>query len=228
MTKKPTYLLAIETVGKVCGIAIIDAQNGNTQLEYVIHVPNMHDAMLAELIRRAMNDLEIQPEHIHAIAVSEGPGSFTGVRIGMSFAKGWCADGKTALVSVPTFHAMFDAAKDFLNKDSDSSLCIIMKSHADSYFMQTFDIQSGEEITAIAIVSYDQAIQGLDESNVLIGDIHISDCNVKRLQHISASHPAFIAKYGLKMLQEERFVLPHDADPGYHSEFIPTIKEKKS
>jgi tRNA threonylcarbamoyl adenosine modification protein YeaZ len=228
MIQKSTYLLAIETVGKVCGIAIIDTQNGNLQLEYVVHVPNMHDAMLAELIRRAMNDLHIQPEHIQAIAVSEGPGSFTGVRIGMSFAKGWCADGKTALISVPTFHAMFDAAKDFLNIESDSSLSIIIKSHADSYFMQTFDIATGDAKTAIAILSYEQAVSGLDESNVLIGDIHISDCNARRLQHISASHPTFIAKYGLKMLQEDNFVSPHDADPGYHAEFIPTIKGKKS
>lgn len=228
MIQKSTYLLAIETVGKVCGIAIIDTQNGNLQLEYVVHVPNMHDAMLAELIRRAMNDLHIQPEHIQAIAVSEGPGSFTGVRIGMSLAKGWCADGKTALISVPTFHAMFDAAKDFLKIESDSSLSIIIKSHADSYFMQTFDIATGDAKTAIAILSYEEAVKGLEESNVLIGDIHISDCIARRLQHISASHPTFIAKYGLKMLQEENFVSPHDADPGYHAEFIPTIKGKKS
>jgi tRNA A37 threonylcarbamoyladenosine modification protein TsaB len=212
MIQKSTYLLAIETVGKVCGIAIIDTQNGNLQLEYVVHVPNMHDAMLAELIRRAMNDLHIQPEHIQAIAVSEG----------------WCADGKTALISVPTFHAMFDAAKDFLNIESDSSLSIIIKSHADSYFMQTFNIATGDAKTAIAILSYEEAVKGLEESNVLIGDIHISDCIARRLQHISASHPTFIAKYGLKMLQEENFVSPHDADPGYHAEFIPTIKGKKS
>ena len=69
MIQKSSYLLAIETVGKVCGIAIIDAKNGSLQLEYVIHVPNMHDAMLAELIRRAMNDLHIQPEHLQVIAV---------------------------------------------------------------------------------------------------------------------------------------------------------------
>lgn len=224
MIQKSTYLLAIETVGKVCGIAIIDVNNGSTQLEYVIHVPNMHDAMLAELIRRAMSDLQIQPEHIEVIAVSEGPGSFTGVRIGMSFAKGWCADGKTALVSVPTFHAMFDATKDFLNIELDSSLCIIMKSHADSYFMQIFDIMTGEEKTAITIISHDQAVKTLEESHIFIGDIQINDCNARRLQHFSSSHPAFIAKYGLKMFQEERFVSPHDADPGYHAEFVPTIK----
>ena len=228
MIQKSSYLLAIETVGKVCGIAIIDAKNGSPQLEYIIHVPNMHDAMLAELIRRAMNDLHIQPEHLQVIAVSEGPGSFTGVRIGMSFAKGWCADGKTALVSVPTFHAMFYAAKDFLNIELDSSLCIIMKSHADSYFMQMFDIMTGEEKTAIAIISYEQAVNGLDASHVLIGDIHISDCNARRLPHISASHPTFIAKYGLKMFQEGKFISPHDADPGYHAEFVPTIKGQQS
>jgi tRNA threonylcarbamoyladenosine biosynthesis protein TsaB len=162
MKNNTTYLLAIETVGKVCGITILDAQNGSPQLEYVIHIPNMHDAMLAELVRRGMNDLQIQPEQIHAIAVSEGPGSFTGIRIGMSFAKGWCADGATALISVPTFHALFNAAKEIVLDTSYSTICIIMKSHADTYFKQAFDIATGKEQTSISIISYDEALNSLE------------------------------------------------------------------
>jgi tRNA threonylcarbamoyl adenosine modification protein YeaZ len=228
MIHQQSYLLAIETVGKVCGIAFYDAINGTPQLEYVLHVPNMHDAMLAELIRRAMNDLHITSSHISAIAVSEGPGSFTGVRIGMSFAKGWCADGKTSLISVPTFQAMFEAARECITDAEYSTLCICMKSHANVYYLQCFDIQSGKSIESIKHVSYDEAISILDDTMILIGDIHVENTSVKRIHHINGSHPRYIALLGLRMMLAANFTSPFAADPEYHAEFIPSTKEAKS
>lgn len=222
MTMKQSYLLAIETVGKLCGIAIHDAVHGHALIEYVIHIPNMHDALLAELILRAMKDLDIESEQISVIAVSEGPGSFTGVRIGMSFAKGWCADGKTILVSVPTFHAMFASARQYVTDTHLTTMSIIMKSHADSYFMQSFDVLTGQHISSIEIVHYEQAIQSLDATHIVIGDISIQDSTIKRIP-IQTSHPTYIAKYGYQMYVQSQFTSPHEADSEYHSEFIPTI-----
>lgn len=228
MSAQYSYLLAIETVGKVCGIAIFDIKKEQSLLEYVMHIPNMHDALLAEYVRRAMKDIGIESKDIHAIAVSEGPGSFTGVRIGMSFAKGWCADGNTALLSVPTFHAMIDAARAGLIDETYSKICIIMKSHGDQYFMQIFDIHSGKELTSISIVTKEEAIQALDEMTVIIGDIEIQKEQFSVLHQFAQSHPTYIGSYGLRLFKEQQFTSPLTADSEYHAEFIPTIREKQS
>jgi len=227
MKSKQSYLLAIETVGSLCGIAIHDAELGHALIESVIHVPNMHDAMLAELVRRAMTDIHIQSEHISVIAVSEGPGSFTGIRIGMSFAKGWCADGATRLVSVPTFHAMFASAKPYVTNGDFTTMSIIMKSHADSYFMQHFDISTGNQLSSIELVSYEQAIQSLDSKQILIGDIKTEHLDIQRIP-IYSSHPRYIAQYGHMMYTQSQCISPLEADSAYHSAFKPTIGKQTS
>lgn len=228
MSHSQSYLLAIETVGKVCGISIFDIAKEQSLLDYVMHVPNMHDALLAEFVRRAMHDIGIESQHIKAIAVSEGPGSFTGIRIGMSFAKGWCADGKTSLISVPTFHAMIEAARASIIGDTYSKICIFMKSHGDRYFMQCFDIHSGKELAPISVITKEEARSQVDETAIIIGDIIIHDEGIAQLHHFTTSHPAYIGNYGLNMLKLQQFTSPLTADSEYHAEFIPTIREKQS
>lgn len=223
-----SYLLAVETVGKVCGISIFDIEKERSLLDYVMHVPNMHDALLAEFVRRAMHDIGIVSEQIKAIAVSEGPGSFTGIRIGMSFAKGWCADGKTSLISVPTFHALYEAARKNIIGNPYSTLCICMKSHGDRYFMQCFDISSGKECAPIAVITKEEVNNAVDAETLIIGDIPFHDESSASLHQFNTSHPAYIGAYGLRMFKAQQFTSPLIADSEYHAEFIPTIKEKAS
>ncbi len=228
MSQCQSYLLSIETVGKVCGISIFDIAKEQSLLDYVMHVPNMHDALLAEFVRRAMHDIGIESQHIKAIAVSEGPGSFTGIRIGMSFAKGWCADGKTLLLSVPTFHAMIEAARVGILDAAYSKICIFMKSHGDRFFTQSFDIHSGKEFAPISMITKEEAMSQVDGRTIIIGDIDIQDKTIAQLHQFKTSHPAYIGNYGLNMLKLQQYTSPLMADSEYHAEFIPTIREKLS
>ena len=227
MSVDQSYLLAIETVGKVCGISIFDIAKEQSLLDYVMHVPNMHDALLAEFVRRAMRDIGIESHQIKAIAVSEGPGSFTGIRIGMSFAKGWCADGKTSLISVPTFHAMIEAARQHFIAEVYSKIYIFMKSHGDRYFMQCFDALTGKEFSSISMVTVDEVTHTFDDKTLMIGDLDVIDERIPYLQQYSTSHPSYIGAYGLRMFKAQQFTSPLIADSEYHAEFIPTIREKQ-
>ena len=226
MINQPSYLLAIETVGSMCGIALFDLAQKRTQLEYLIHAPHMHDAMLAELIRRGMLDLGITAHDIHAIAVSEGPGSFTGIRIGMSFAKGWCADGLTHLLSVPTFQAIAHSALPTLNETMHNHLCIIMKSHAKKCFVQVFDTKSGAAVSDIQCIEESDALQILTPTMAYISDLDFNH-DARRLEHITASHPTFIAELGYEMLLAGNQHSPLMADSNYHADFVPIISKHK-
>ena len=79
-------LLAIDSSGLVATVALLD---GDILVgEYTIHNKKTHSQTLMPMISEMLSMAEVTPEELDAIAVSEGPGSFTGLRIGASVAKG--------------------------------------------------------------------------------------------------------------------------------------------
>ena len=81
-------ILAIETTGSSCSVAVSVDHKLVTSIE--ILRPNMHDARLAGLVETACADAGVDVSSLTYVAVSSGPGSFTGLRIGVSMAKGLC------------------------------------------------------------------------------------------------------------------------------------------
>lgn len=97
-------ILGIETASETLSVAI--AREHEVIAEYLIRKKNIHDTMLSELTKQILSDNELSAEQLGGIAVSSGPGSFTGLRIGMSFAKGLAYGASLQLVCVPTFDSI--------------------------------------------------------------------------------------------------------------------------
>jgi tRNA threonylcarbamoyladenosine biosynthesis protein TsaB len=68
--------------------------------------PHIHSEKLLTLIGDVLKRSELSPQNIDAVAVSLGPGSFTGLRIGLSTAKGLCYSLDRPLIAVPTFDSV--------------------------------------------------------------------------------------------------------------------------
>lgn len=107
------YILAIETTGPHCSVALIDEKGNVTEKSSggtLNHLQN-----LIPMIKALLDDCKLQIDDMTAIAVSAGPGSFTGIRIGVSTARALCqAAGKPA-IAVPTlksfvYHMCADCA----------------------------------------------------------------------------------------------------------------------
>ncbi|MCH8327364.1 MAG: tRNA (adenosine(37)-N6)-threonylcarbamoyltransferase complex dimerization subunit type 1 TsaB [Candidatus Marinimicrobia bacterium] len=97
-------LLAIETAYDICGAAIL---NGETLLALEeVTAPRQHNERLAYQAEQAMQAAGLGFKQLDAIAVSSGPGSYTGLRIGMSYAKGLATGLALPIISVPTLSAM--------------------------------------------------------------------------------------------------------------------------
>lgn len=97
------YILAIETTGLHCSAAVIDAERKvteETSADTLNHLQTL-TTMIGEVTAKA----GIELKDLTAIAVSEGPGSFTGIRIGVSTARGISQVLGTKLISVPTLQA---------------------------------------------------------------------------------------------------------------------------
>ena len=99
-----TALLALETATDVCGVALFDG--GQVLVEYVLRQKQQHARALVPLVEAALQGLPGGWETVGAVAVSAGPGSYTGLRIGVSAAKGFCAARDLPLVAVPTPDAL--------------------------------------------------------------------------------------------------------------------------
>ena len=103
------YILNIETATKNCSVAL--AKNGETILcKEISELGYSHAEKLHILIEEICSDCSIQLKELNAIAVSKGPGSYTGLRIGVSAAKGFCFALDIPLISVDTLAVLASQA----------------------------------------------------------------------------------------------------------------------
>ncbi len=97
-------ILAIDTSGLVCAVAV--AEDGRIQAEYKTDHKKTHSQMLMPMLDAMARALDLDLHTLDAIAVAEGPGSFTGLRIGASTAKGMAFALGIPVIPVPTLDAM--------------------------------------------------------------------------------------------------------------------------
>ncbi|MGD9328263.1 MAG: tRNA (adenosine(37)-N6)-threonylcarbamoyltransferase complex dimerization subunit type 1 TsaB [Cyclobacteriaceae bacterium] len=108
-------ILSIETSTKVCSVAL--HQDGELLGSQELHVDRSHSEYLAIMIKDMLKYCSVETKELSAVAVSKGPGSYTGLRIGVSTAKGLCFGLDIPLISVNSLLAMaFEASKYNLNQ----------------------------------------------------------------------------------------------------------------
>jgi tRNA threonylcarbamoyladenosine biosynthesis protein TsaB len=95
-----SYILGIETSGKVGGVAL--ERDGEIIGEISFEKGLIHGRALVPMIKQLLEERSLKPEDVGAVAVSAGPGSFTGVRVGVACAKTFAYATGAKLVSVGT------------------------------------------------------------------------------------------------------------------------------
>ena len=97
-------ILAIDSSGLVATVAIVDEENGvsKTTAEYTVNFKKTHSQTLLPMLDEIVRMTEMDLNTVDAIAVSGGPGSFTGLRIGSATAKGLGLALNKPLIHIPT------------------------------------------------------------------------------------------------------------------------------
>ncbi|NVK52255.1 MAG: tRNA (adenosine(37)-N6)-threonylcarbamoyltransferase complex dimerization subunit type 1 TsaB [Flavobacteriaceae bacterium] len=104
------YILNIETATKNCSVSI--AKDGEMLALKELNNGNYsHAEVLHTFINDIVNQANISLNQLNAIAVSKGPGSYTGLRIGVSAAKGLCFSLNIPLISINTLQSLASVAK---------------------------------------------------------------------------------------------------------------------
>jgi tRNA threonylcarbamoyladenosine biosynthesis protein TsaB len=99
-----SYILSLETSTTVCSVAIHEA--GKLLMSREILIPQSHASKLAVLIDEVKKSSKLDFRQLSAVAVASGPGSYTGLRIGVSTAKALCYALNIPLVAVETLDIM--------------------------------------------------------------------------------------------------------------------------
>lgn len=102
MKEKGQMLLAIDTATETAGLALYDPNRGWILGEESWNSANRHTVELMPRLDRLLGQQGIAPADLTGLVVSLGPGSFTGLRIGMSVAKGLALALQVPLVGIPT------------------------------------------------------------------------------------------------------------------------------
>ncbi len=97
-------ILAIESSGMVASAAVVE--DGKVLAEFTVNNRKTHSQTLLPMIHTLRQTLELEPEELDAVAVSKGPGSFTGLRIGSATAKGIALALEKPIVEISSLEAM--------------------------------------------------------------------------------------------------------------------------
>jgi len=99
-----SYILNIETATEICSVAI--GLEGNCVYSAAAEKPYSHTTILTKMIIEATEASGVQLSDLHAIALSAGPGSYTGLRVGCSTVKGLCMGLEIPLIAVSSLAAL--------------------------------------------------------------------------------------------------------------------------
>ena len=122
--------IAIETSTTICSVALFKDNNLIKIKE--INIPRSHSKELGVMIKNLLNQSNVEINILDFIALSSGPGSFTGLRIGSSLAKGIAYTLKIPIVMVPTLYSLASKIK-IIETHS-----IGLFSHKDQIYIQDF------------------------------------------------------------------------------------------
>lgn len=97
-------ILNIDTSTSVCSVAL--ARNGKVIATKENNEGLNHSVLLGSYVDEILQENSLKVQNLDAIAISMGPGSYTGLRIGVSLAKGLCFGGGKPLIAIPTLQAL--------------------------------------------------------------------------------------------------------------------------
>ncbi len=163
-------ILSIECSALPCSVAI--SKNNNIIASEFINEKLTHSQTLMPMIESVLKSANLSVSDIDGFALSHGPGSFTGIRIGISAIKGLAQPNKKPCVGVSTLRAI---AENY--NDTDAVICSVMDARCNQVYNAIFKCHNGQ-ISRLcddrAILSEDLAkeieLSYKDENVIIVGD----------------------------------------------------------
>jgi tRNA threonylcarbamoyladenosine biosynthesis protein TsaB len=225
------FILCIDTATEVCSVAVF---NKNELLVInEIKEGNMHASALTNLIENTINEANITLKQLKAICVSKGPGSYTGLRVGVSTAKGLCYGLNIPLLSVNTLQGIAGFYMQ-QNPNNKLTLCPMIDARRMEVYAALFDINLHELISTQAVVIDEKSFAyELNQQHILFLGNGAEKCK-KTIIH---PHAVFVdgvqcSAAGLGQLAYQQYLTGNFEDtayfePFYLKDFVGTVSKKQ-
>ena len=157
-------IFALDCAGATASAALLC--DGVLLGESFTHVPLTHSQTLLPMAQELFSNCRVQPNEVDVFAVTNGPGSFTGVRIGVAAIKGM-ADA----AEKPCFAVSALEAAAYANRHFDGVVCAVMDARRDQVYTACF--QNGERLTedkAMSLADLSEELRAFSSAVLLAGD----------------------------------------------------------
>ena len=221
-------ILCLETATPVCSVALNSACCTLAMRE--TEGQNAHSEKITNFIREVMEEANIGYSKLDAVAVSQGPGSYTGLRIGVSTAKGICYAAELPLMAIDTLEAMAHGMKEKLGGQIEPTDLLIpmIDARRMEVYASVFDADLRRINDTAAMVIDEHSFDELSQNHRLwlFGDgaPKLSKLfeNQKNITIINGFKPSAAYMRGLaeQALQQQRFVDVAYFEPFYLKDFI--------
>ena len=188
-------ILAIDTALDQSSVCLFDTELGSPLASETLAMQRGHGEALIPMIQRVMADAALPFSAINRIAVTVGPGSFTGVRIGLSAARGLALALDCALVGVTTFSAF--AGPIFAEKRG-VPVVVVLDARNDQVYVQVFG-DTGAPLAAPLACPLTEAAKALGVAQAIVTGTAASAFMVRAaafgvdVQHYPSGHGPDIA-----------------------------------
>jgi len=142
-------ILSLETSTSVCSAAL--HRDGKVIASQEYHVPQSTASKLAVMIDQLFKVSDIKSSQLNAVAVSAGPGSYTGLRIGVATAKGLCYALNIPLLAVNTLELMSNQVVALFpsSKESDDQATILLAPMLDARRMEVYTLLTNSRLNIV-------------------------------------------------------------------------------
>lgn len=186
---KNKKILAIETSGELCSVAL--ALNIDTFDERNVFMKHVHSEKLVPIIDELLNSHNMTTNELDAVAVSSGPGSFTGLRIGMTAAKAIAFSSGIPLAPIPTYDALSLEINEYLLENQQ--FCIIINANMEECYFAKYESSKGKskQIIEVQLVEKDKLDNYISQNDILYGNVKA----VPGLKKIGSPRASYVAKW---------------------------------
>ncbi len=226
-------ILGIETSTSACSVCVLE----NSQLiaEYTTNITKTHSQRLMPMIKHVLVNVELIPKDIGAIAVSIGPGSFTGVRIGISATKGMAMALDAQIAGVSTLDGIACNLMDLYT----GQVCVITDARRKQVYTAIYEsakvkgqmskvkAQSGKmkKLTDDMVLPIEELVKKIKKKTIFIGNAttlyydtlkkELGELAVVCPSHLDIPRASSIALIGENMLKKGKGLSHFDLKPNY-------------
>ena len=219
-------ILNIETATSVCSVSL--SVNGKVKSIRETHEPNSHASKLTIFANEVLDESGLIFKQLDAIAVSMGPGSYTGLRIGVSVAKGFCYSVDKPLIAISTLQAMAAGIAQKHNISDDDIICPMIDARRMEVYSAFYN-NSLKEIREIKaeVIDENSFSETLKNNSIYFGGDGAGKCEETLSKYENAkfingffNSSAFMATLAEEKFNKEQFENVAYFEPYYLKDFV--------